>query len=58
MLKDNVAAPVVPGTVVGTVTYSLDGQTIGTVEVKATESIDKIGYFGLLWRLISKIVLK
>lgn len=58
VLKDNVAAPVVPGTVVGTVTYSLDGQTIGTVEVKATESIDKIGYFGLLWRLISKIVLK
>ncbi len=58
VIKESVPAPVKPGTVVGTVTYTLDGNILGTVEVKAAENIDKIGYFGLLWRMIAGIVLK
>ncbi len=57
-MKENIAAPVKKGTVVGKVTYSLDGTEIGSVDVVTTEEIGKIGYFGLLLRMIAGIILK
>lgn len=57
-IKDSIAAPVKKGTVVGKVTYTLEGKEIGSVDVVTTEEIDKIGYFGLLLRMIAGIIMK
>ncbi len=57
-LEPSVAAPVKKGTVVGRVSYTLDGAEIGSVDVVTTEEIGKIGYFGFLFRMIAKIILK
>ena len=57
-VKENVAAPVKKGTVVGKVSYTLDGKELGSVDVVTTEEIGKIGYFGLLLRMIAGIILK
>mgnify|MGYP003293693121 CR=1 FL=1 len=57
-MKENVAAPVKKGTVVGKMTYTLDGAEIGSVDVVTTEEIGKIGYFGLLLRMIAGAILK
>lgn len=57
-MKENIAAPVKKGTVVGKMTYTLDGAEIGSVDVVTTEDIGKIGYFGLLLRMIAGAILK
>ena len=57
-MQESVAAPVKKGTVVGRVTYSLDGTEIGSMDIVTTEEIDKIGYFGLFLRMIAKIIMK
>ena len=57
-MKESIAAPIKKGTVVGRVSYTLDGTEIGSVDVVTTEEIGKIGYFGLLLRMIAGIILK
>ena len=57
-LKENIAAPVKKGTVVGKMIYTLDGAEIGVSDVVTTEEIGKIGYFGLLLRMVAGIILK
>ena len=57
-MKESLAAPIKKGTVVGKVSYTLDGVEIGSVEVITTEEIGKIGYGGLLLRVIAGIILK
>lgn len=57
-MEDSVAAPVKKGTVVGRMTYTLDGNEIGGVDVVTTEEIGKIGYFGLLLRMVAGIIMK
>lgn len=57
-MDESIAAPVKKGSVVGKVSYTLDGAEIGSVDIVTTESIDKIGYFGLLFRMIAGIIMK
>lgn len=56
-LNESVAAPVKEGDEVGVVTYTLDGEVIGTVPITAANSVAKIGYGGLLLRLIRSFLL-
>ncbi|MBO5305314.1 MAG: D-alanyl-D-alanine carboxypeptidase, partial [Clostridia bacterium] len=58
ILDESIAAPVKKGTAVGKVTYTLDGKELGSVDILTTEEIGKIGYFGLLLRMIAGIILK
>ena len=55
-LPDNLTAPVKKGDVVGEITYSVDGETIGKSDICVLEDIDKIGYFGVLSRIFSKML--
>lgn len=55
---DDVAAPVSVGDEVGTVTYFADGEIIGEIPVTATENADKIGYFGVVYKIMRGILCK
>lgn len=44
-------APISSGDCLGTVTYSIGDDIIGTVNVRAAESIEKIGFFDVLSRI-------
>lgn len=57
-MDESIAAPVKKGTVVGKVTYTLEGNEIGSVDIVTTEEIGKISYFGLLARMIARIIMK
>lgn len=56
-LPENITAPVKTGDVVGEISYTLNGEEIGKTNVYALESVDKIGYFEILSRIFSKILL-
>lgn len=57
-LNESVAAPIAAGDTVGTVTYTLDGEIIGEVPVTATENVEKIGYFGLIYKILRGVLSK
>ena len=48
---ESLPAPVKKGDEAGCATYTVDGQTIGTVPITAAADVDKISYWGLLLRL-------
>ncbi len=52
-LPEKLAAPIVKGEKVGTVTYLLDGEEIGTSDILADETVEKIGFSTLFPRLFS-----
>ena len=54
-LPESLAAPVQKGAAVGTVTYRLDGEIIGSCRILAEESVEKIGFWELLGRILSKM---
>lgn len=56
-LQESVSAPVKAGDVLGKVSYSLDGKTLGEVDITARADVERIGFFGLWRRLLSKILL-
>ncbi len=56
-LPDNLSAPVHEGDVVGKITYTLNGETIGECDICALEGVEKIGYFGVMRSLFKKIIL-
>ncbi len=56
-LPDSVAAPIRQGESVGTVTFISKGKTIGEVPIVATETSEKIGYWGLFVRMLSRFLL-
>lgn len=57
-LDESVSAPVSKGDVLGSVIYSVDGEIIGEVPVTASESVERIGYFGLLYKILCSLLLK
>ncbi len=57
-LCDHVSAPVSVGTKVGKVTYKLNGETVGEVDILTTEAIEKIGFFDYFIRILAGIILK
>lgn len=58
LLDDRIPAPIDEGERVGTVRYYLDGEVIHEADITATESVEKISYFGLLLKMLGIYVLK
>ena len=50
-VPSRLSAPVAKGEKIGSVTYTLDGKTIGTADILADESISRIGFWGLFKKL-------
>ena len=46
-LNDNVQAPITKNQQLGTITYSLDGNTLGTINLVSETSVDKISFLGM-----------
>ncbi|HPT85120.1 MAG TPA: D-alanyl-D-alanine carboxypeptidase family protein [Bacillota bacterium] len=56
-LPEAIPAPVKEGEIIGRIEYSLNGEVLGEVPIRAAESVDKISYFGVLGRLAAKFFL-
>ena len=56
-ISDKTAAPVKVGDKVGRVVYKLGDKEIGESDIVATESVDKINFFGLLIKILSKMAI-
>ena len=54
-LEENIVAPVKKGQQVGTVTYSVSGNTLGSSQILASESIDEINFLDIFLRFIAKL---
>ncbi len=50
-VPEKLSAPIVKGEKIGTVTYILDGKSIGASDILAAESVDKITFWSLLKKL-------
>ncbi|MBN2852296.1 MAG: D-alanyl-D-alanine carboxypeptidase [Clostridia bacterium] len=51
-MKESLVAPVQQDTVIGNVTYMLNGEQLGRVDILTKTSIEKASFFELLWRKI------
>lgn len=51
-LPEKLAAPIVKGEKIGTITYLVDGKELGTCDILADESVEKIGFTTLFPRLL------
>ncbi len=58
ILEDDLSAPLAKGEVIGRVSYFIGEREIGSVNILSVENVDKIGYFELLLRAISRYFLK
>jgi len=56
-LDDALKAPIEEGARVGRIVYELDGHEIGAVDVVATQSVEKIGFGTLFYRILAKMLL-
>ncbi|PWM41106.1 MAG: D-alanyl-D-alanine carboxypeptidase [Clostridiales bacterium] len=52
VLPESVMAPVEPGQKLGTITYTLDGQTIGTINLMAEKEVPKVHFGHLFFQLV------
>lgn len=57
-VEETLDAPVREGDTVGHVTYKCEGKTVGSIDIKAAESIERIGYFDILKRMLTVFALK
>ena len=57
-LPEFVSAPIKKGDKVGEIVFSCNGQEIGRASIKAVSDANKIGYFELWCRMLSKFLLK
>ena len=55
-LPEELEAPVKKGDVIGRVKYMLDGNELGTSDIKCSCNIEKIGYFEVLLRILSVMI--
>ena len=56
-LPETLSAPIEKGDVVGKITYSLDGKTIGECKIVAEESVGKINFWNFLCRMLAAMSL-
>ncbi len=54
-LPDTVSAPVLSGEELGRITYRIGDEVLGSVAIRASEDVEKIGYFGLFIRLVQRL---
>ena len=57
ILPDTVNAPVKKGEVLGKIVYRSGEEEIAQIDIKASESVKRIGYFDLLLRLFKKFLM-
>ena len=57
VLPEYLSAPISGGDVIGTAEFSVDGEKVASLPIKAAESVEKIGYFSLLSRFLKKMLL-
>lgn len=57
ILPEYVSAPICEGEVIGEIQYVSNGEVIGKADVIAVENVEKISYFGLLYRLVRSFFL-
>lgn len=57
ILPEYISAPVSEGDIIGEIQYTSNGEVIGKSDIVASESVEKISYFGLLGRLVLKFFL-
>ncbi|MDD4773194.1 MAG: D-alanyl-D-alanine carboxypeptidase [Eubacteriales bacterium] len=57
ILDESIAAPVHRGDLVGKIEYTKEGVKIGEIDITAGEDIGRIGYFGLLQKLLLKYLM-
>lgn len=55
-LEEKLTAPVRTGDVVGSITYSLEGETLGSVNLIAAEDVARAGYANYIFRVLRKFV--
>ncbi|MPM56258.1 D-alanyl-D-alanine carboxypeptidase DacF [bioreactor metagenome] len=53
VLPENINAPVEKGQLIGHINYTLNGQEIGKVEIKAVQNVERTNYFFSFGRLLS-----
>ncbi len=54
-IYDDIKAPVAKGDVIGQISYSFDGQTIGNVDIKAAEDVEEATYLDALRKTMKKM---
>lgn len=57
-LSESLNAPIKKGDIVGSVTYKCSEKIIGTIDIKAAEGVERIGYFDILARMLTIFTLK
>ena len=57
-IPSQLAAPIEKGDVVGEILYSINGELIGKSSIVACENVQKIDFWGLFIRILSKFLLK
>jgi len=57
-LPDSCAAPIQEGDILGEVIYRIDEKEFGRSSICAIQTVKKIDFWGLLWRMMSKITLR
>ena len=56
--KHVIADLIKQGDTVGRISYSLNGKTIGETQIKAAESVGKIGFFDVLGRVFGVLFMR
>lgn len=56
--EETLIAPVTKGQKVGTVTYTVNGKTLGTSNIIASESVQATGFIDVFIKMLAKLVLK
>jgi D-alanyl-D-alanine carboxypeptidase (penicillin-binding protein 5/6) len=54
-IPDSLSAPIQKGDPIGKIVYQLDGASVGEAHILAEESVEKIGFWELLLRVLSKM---
>ncbi len=57
MKPEALGAPIRKGDAVGSVAYTVDGETVGQVPLTAAEDVRKIGFFDILGRVLARFLL-
>lgn len=57
-INEELKAPISKGDIIGYVSFFANGEVIGEVPITAAENVEKLGYFGLFFKIFSDILLK
>ena len=57
VFKEKLTAPISEGAVIGKITYTLNGEEIGSVDIIATETVEKAGLGYAIKQIFKKLIL-